>query len=167
MNALFLSLRPLFAELILSGRKTVEVRRIVPRSARPGTLVLIYASTPEKALWGLCFLDDVTTGRPETIWRKMGAKTGLRKREFLSYLEGAETAVALQVSKPIQFKRPIPLSEIRAAWDSFHPPQSFSYVSMLRLSALGAGPPPRPAATNAGAATRQEGSSTKVMPERV
>lgn len=136
MIALFLSLRPNFAELILTGKKTVEVRRSVPRSVQPGTLVLIYASTPEKALWGLCFLDEVSTGRPETIWRKTGPRTALRKRDFLTYLEGAETAVALHVSKPIQFSRPIPLSEIRGAWESFQPPQSFSYVPIPRLDAL-------------------------------
>jgi predicted transcriptional regulator len=135
-KALFLSVRPNFAELILSGAKTVEVRRVVPRGAQPGSLVLIYASSPEKALWGICFIDNVSTGRPETIWRKLGNRTGLRKREFLAYLGGAEKAVALHVSKPVVFSRPIPLSEIRKTWRAFQPPQSFSYVALSKVEEL-------------------------------
>ena len=76
-KALFLSVRPTFAQLILSGSKTVEVRRVVPRSVQPGSLVLVYASSPEKALWGICFVEKISTGRPETIWRKLGKATGL------------------------------------------------------------------------------------------
>lgn len=135
-KALFLSVRPNFAELILAGTKTVEVRRVVPRAAKPGSLVLIYASSPEKALWGICFIENVSIGRPETIWRKLGKSTGLKKRDFLAYLLGADKAVALHVSKPIEFARPIPLSEIRSVWNQFQPPQSFSYVALSKVEQL-------------------------------
>lgn len=138
-KAIFLSVRPNFAELILSGTKTVEVRRVVPRGAQPGSLVLIYASSPEKALLGICFIERVSTGRPETIWRKSGGLTGLRKKDFLSYLGGADKAVALHISKPVVFSRPIPLSEIRQAWQAFQPPQSFSYISLSKVEELAKG----------------------------
>ena len=139
MTALFLSLRPVFADLILSGRKTVEVRRVIPRGAKYGSLILLYAAAPEKALWGLCFLDGVSVGAPETIWRKSGSGTGLRKRDFLAYLEGSKRAVALHVSKPVPFSRPIPLAEIRGAWHSFQPPQGFAYIAVPDIENLARG----------------------------
>jgi predicted transcriptional regulator len=135
-SALFLSLRPNFAELILGGTKTVEVRRVIPRTAAPGSLILLYASSPERALLGMCFLDEIRAARPETIWRRSGDQTGLKKKEFMDYLEGVDKGVALHVSRPIRFARPIPLAEIRESWDGFRPPQSFSYVGVPEVVAL-------------------------------
>lgn len=136
MTALLLSIRPRFAQLILSGQKTIEVRRVAPRNVEPGKLILIYASGPERALWGMCFLDGVSIGQPETIWRKLGKETGLRKKDFVDYLQGAKVAVALHVAKPVAFSRPIPLEEIRGKWSAFQPPQSFSYVPLPALIEL-------------------------------
>ena len=45
-RALVLSLKPRFAEAILSGTKTVEVRRVMPRITVP-TLALLYAYRSE------------------------------------------------------------------------------------------------------------------------
>jgi predicted transcriptional regulator len=136
MTALFLSLRPVFAQLILSGQKTVEVRRVVPRSVQRGSMVLLYESTPVKAWTGICFFDGISIGRPETIWRKLGGATGLAKREFIAYLDGREKAVALHVSRPVTFARPVPLAEIRDTWEAFHPPQSFLYLPVPDVTEL-------------------------------
>ena len=136
MNALFLSLRPLYADLILSGRKSVEVRRVIPREASEESLVLIYAASPEKALVGFCFLDRITSGRPDAMWRKCGQGTGLSKKDYFSYLDGATQAVALHVSRPVPFSRRIELFQIRRVWDEFRPPQSFSYVPVKALETL-------------------------------
>ena len=57
-----LSLKPRYAEAILSGAKTVELRRIEPKLSVP-TRALIYASTPVKALLGTCIVERVTADR--------------------------------------------------------------------------------------------------------
>ena len=50
--------RPRFAEAILAGVKTVELRRTVPKIVVP-TLALLYATTPVRALLGTCIITDV------------------------------------------------------------------------------------------------------------
>lgn len=50
-RALVLSPKPRFAEAILDGAKTVEVRRLMPRITVPA-LALLYASGSERALVG-------------------------------------------------------------------------------------------------------------------
>ena len=55
---LFLSLKPRFAEAIVSGEKTIELRRRPPQIDTP-TEALIYASSPTKELIGACWVDDV------------------------------------------------------------------------------------------------------------
>lgn len=124
---MILSLRPRFADAILSGVKTVELRRTEPKIRVP-TLVLIYASTPVRALLGTCIVTSVESDRLGTIWQVHGAGSGLDHGEFLSYFEGVEAGTALSLASPSRFSRPVPLEELRSRPTGFRPPQSFCYV---------------------------------------
>src|ERR1700730_5378670 len=64
---MFLSIRPLFAELILQGVKRVELRRVRP-ATHPGTLVLLYASSPTMKLVGICEIESILESTPEDVW---------------------------------------------------------------------------------------------------
>jgi predicted transcriptional regulator len=59
-GSMLISIRPNFADAILSGIKTVEVRRLRP-AADPGTVAYVYASAPRKAMLGLFQIDSVVT----------------------------------------------------------------------------------------------------------
>src|SRR4051794_125899 len=111
-RALFLSLKPTYAELLLSGEKTVELRRIRPRTA-PGTLVIVYASTPTRAVLGTCVVKAIGAEKPSLIWRLHGPRTGVRRREFDNYFEGRSLAVAISVTRPRRLAEPIALNELR------------------------------------------------------
>ena len=124
---MILSLRPRFAAAILSGAKTVELRRTEPKIRVP-TLAFVYASTPVRALLGTCVVTSVESGHLGALWRVHGAGSGLDHGEFLSYFEGVEAGTALHLASPRRFSRPIPLVELRSRPTGFHPPQSFSYV---------------------------------------
>ena len=122
-----LSLRPRFAHAILSGVKTVELRRTEPKIRVP-TLALIYASTPVRALLGTCVVTSVESGHLGALWQVHGAGSGLDHGEFLNYFEGVQSGTALSLASPTQFSRPVPLVELRSRPNGFRPPQSFSYV---------------------------------------
>ena len=124
---MILSLRPRFADAILSGAKTVELCRTEPKIRVP-TLAFVYASTPVRALLGTCVVTSVESGHLGALWRVHGAGSGLDHGEFLSYFEGVEAGTALHLASPRRFSRPIPLVELRSRPTGFHPPQSFSYV---------------------------------------
>lgn len=53
-----LSLRPRFAEAILAGDKTVELRRTEPKIETP-ILALLYAALPVRSLIGTCIITNV------------------------------------------------------------------------------------------------------------
>ncbi len=127
-DVLFLSLRPEYAELLLAGEKTVELRRIRPR-APVGTDVLLYASSPQCELVGTCSVGAIGQSTPDDIWKLHGCNTGIGRTAFRAYFRGASQAVAITVKDTRRLDSPISLSRLRAEWVNFQPPQSFRYVS--------------------------------------
>ncbi len=55
---LFLSIHPRYVEAILDGRKTVELRKRMPR-AEIGTQLVIYASMPKCAVVASAVIDRI------------------------------------------------------------------------------------------------------------
>ncbi|WP_280463658.1 ASCH domain-containing protein [Nocardia carnea] len=124
---LLLSLRPRFAQAILEGTKTVELRR-TRVSAPPGTLLVLYASSPVMAVVGVATLADRDTDGPEVIWRRYRRKVGLGRAEYSEYFAGAEYATALSIIAPKPLPEPLTLSWLRSH-GAFQPPQSYRYIA--------------------------------------
>lgn len=122
-----LSLKPRFAEAILSGVKTVELRRTRPKIAVP-TLALLYATTPVRALLGTCIITRVRSADLAELWREYGSRSDLRYHEFQQYFDGVDVGTALVLAQPRAFGRRVPLQDLQAKPRGFRPPQSFAYV---------------------------------------
>ena len=122
-----LSLKPRFAEAILEGAKTVELRRTEPKIVVP-TRALLYAASPVRALVGTCIIISVQPLDLVALWQEHGAGSGLLEREFQEYFEGVDMGTALTLVQPSAFHRQIPLQDLRARPKGFRPPQSFAYV---------------------------------------
>ena len=122
-----LSLKPRFAEAILVGSKTVELRRTTPKIEVP-TRALLYATTPVRALLGTCIVTDVRSADLPVLWREHGSRSALAYSEFQRYFEGLEAGTALTLAQPQSFSCQIPLQDLRAKPRGFRPPQSFAYV---------------------------------------
>jgi predicted transcriptional regulator len=105
LRPLLLSLRPRFAEAILDGTKTVELRR-TRLSAPNGTLLILYASTPVMAVVGTAVLTERDTDTPHQIWRRHHSNLALTKAEYDAYLLGAEVATAVTVASPERLSKP-------------------------------------------------------------
>jgi predicted transcriptional regulator len=133
--ALFISLRPRYAELLLEGRKTVELRRVQPDVLR-GTLALLYASSPVRALVGLAIIDQVHVAKSPEIWRAYGTRTGLTRDEYEEYFDGAAAAVAILLQDVQRLHTPVTLSDLRKGRDWFRPPQSFRYLDAEQTASL-------------------------------
>ena len=135
-----LSLKPRFAEAILVGDKTVELRRTEPKIVVP-TRALLYATTPVRALLGTCVITSVKSADLGVLWREHGSRTALLYHEFHQYFEDVDVGTALTLTQPREFSRKIPLQDLRATPRSFRPPQSFAYVDtktgdrLLRMAA--------------------------------
>ena len=122
-----LSLKPRFAEAILAGVKTVELRRTEPKIVVP-TRALLYASTPVRALVGKCIVDSVRSADLATLWDQYGPRSDLCHSEFLQYFDGVGRGAALTLTQPQAFSQQIDLEDLRAKPKGFRPPQSYAYI---------------------------------------
>lgn len=113
-----MSIRPRFADAILAGSKTFELRRRRP-SFGPGTTVLIYVSSPKQRVAGRFVSGDILAADPDRLWREVNASAGVSREEFDSYFAGCKVAYAIEVrdAQPI---KPTTLP--------FRPPQSWQYL---------------------------------------
>lgn len=133
-RALLLSIRPRYAEAIMAGAKLAELRRQRPGVA-PGSSMIIYTTAPVAALTGTAKILGISEGSPHEIWERHGGDLGLSREEFDTYLSGAATAYALMLSDPRRLSEPLTLHELREKV-SFHPPQSFRYMTRSMIDRL-------------------------------
>ncbi len=136
---MLLSVHPRFATAILAGTKTVEVRR-QRVAAPPGTPVLLYATAPTMAIVGMARIASVQVASPREVWTASRTSTGISRREYDDYMSGATRASGLSLEEPVAFEEPVPLAALRAS-GSFHPPQSYRYLTGEDLRKLAAATP--------------------------
>lgn len=127
-HALLISIRPRFAEMIFSGRKTVELRRVRPKALKEGDLALVYVTSPTKELQGAFEVQKIISASPDALWKKLGAKTGVSRKEFDAYFVGKQIAHAILIKKAWKLDCPIQLSSLKRRSGGFQPPQSFHYI---------------------------------------
>jgi predicted transcriptional regulator len=122
------SIRPVHAEKILKGRKTVELRRRFANAVTPGTLALIYSTSPTSALIGSARIKAVQCTDLSTLWKKHRKAACLDRSDFEAYFTGLERGYAIILDSPRPLERPVGLTELRKRF-GFEPPQSYQYAS--------------------------------------
>lgn len=122
------SIRPTHAEKIFKGDKTVELRRRFASGITPGTLALIYTTSPTSALTGSAKIKAVQCLDLPTLWKTHKEAACLHKRDFEEYFAGLQRgyAIVLDAARPLD--RPVGLPELRKRF-GFEPPQSYQYAS--------------------------------------
>jgi len=130
-RALLLSVRPRFARALLDGTKTAEIQRRFP-NVPEGMTVIIYASSPEKAILGTMRARRLIRSNTEKIWRDYSDVIGIENSELTEYLEGASECSVLELDAPEQWSRSVGLAELRRLLH-IEPAQSFRYLSEKQL----------------------------------
>lgn len=116
------------ATSMLTGRKTVELRRRPVRVAS-GTRVWIYSKLPRGLVEAVGIIDRVVESSPSKIWDAFGCQTGISRAEFDEYFAGSQTANAIVFGKIQPLNPALSLEEIRNRSLGFHPPQFFTKLS--------------------------------------
>lgn len=129
---LLLSIHPKYVDSILSGAKRVELRRLRPRVS--DGQALIYATSPRMELVASFQIAKVTRAPLCLLWQAVRDVAGITRREFDAYFHGLDSGVAIHIEDVAQFREPVALDTLRAAWKGFHPPQGFRYVDASDLS---------------------------------
>jgi len=122
-----LSVRPVHAEKILDGSKTVELRRRFTGGVRPGTIALIYSTSPRSALTGSARIKEVQRLAVPELWERHCSAACLQKREFEDYFSGLASGYAIVLTSAKPLFRPVGLPELRQRF-GFEAPQSYQYI---------------------------------------
>ncbi|MFZ2444802.1 MAG: hypothetical protein WAW37_00450 [Syntrophobacteraceae bacterium] len=131
-NAVLLSIRPKYAQKIFNGTKTVELRRTCPR-VQKGNLVLVYVSSPVKALAGFFKISQIIKETPERLWHLVGPDAGISKPEFDNYYSGAAIGFGICIDRVRRLNNPVSLEWLKVKWPGFLPPQSFCYIGRPKV----------------------------------
>lgn len=129
-----ISIKPQFAEAILSGSKTVELRRRIPTLSL-NTRLWIYATRPVAAVVGSAIVDRIERGCPEKMWASYGQRTDVTYEDFQHYFGGSTEAVCLFLVN-IERRAPVSIEELKRIRTGFHPPQVMNKLSAEEANSL-------------------------------
>ncbi len=130
-----LSIKPIYSNSIISGAKTVELRRRFPTNIPQGTIAYIYSTTPVRAIIGYAEILDVLKKPVKQIWDNYAQEACIKETDFESYFDGVTHGFVLCFKNAQAFKREIDLTELREQYN-FIPPQSFLYAKSLLQESL-------------------------------
>lgn len=127
-NVLFISVKPEYAHKIISGEKTIELRKVAPKASE-NDIVIIYSTNPEKAIIGICKVASVIKLKPTTMWANHKNNLGINKKSYTDYYRDADKAVGIVLKSACKLDMQIDLSAIKQIFPKFSPPQTYRYYT--------------------------------------
>ena len=118
-----LSIKPEFAEKIISGEKRFEFRKRAFARTTVETIV-VYATMPVGRIIGEFTIKQIISGSPATIWKKTKTSAGISHSRYQDYFEGRQSAFAIEIETVTAYEEPI---DPRKSLKRFTAPQSFCY----------------------------------------
>jgi predicted transcriptional regulator len=126
--SLLLAIKPAFARRLLSGDKTIEVRRKFHRRWE-GARAAIYASRPEQALIGEATIEHVQSASPTEVWDMYQDRLGCSREEFDAYAGASESVVAITLTAVTPYVNSMPVCQFEYLLEEELPvPQSHCEV---------------------------------------
>lgn len=123
-TSVLLSIKPEFAEKILSGRKRYEFRRVIFKT-KDVSRVVIYASHPVHRVVGEFAVDGILELGKTRLWEHTKQYSGIAETHFRKYFKNSNKAYAIKIIGAKRYPRPI---ELKRLCPSARPPQSFMYL---------------------------------------
>ena len=124
---ILISVEPRYFASILSGEKTVELRRRALRVTE-GARIWLYCKAPIASISAVCRLRYSETLPVADLWTKHSSELALSRSEYDAYLDGRDTAHALVLDEVRSLDDPINLEAARALRLNFQPPQFFMHL---------------------------------------
>jgi predicted transcriptional regulator len=89
-----------------------------------------------QALVGTFDVGKVVDAEPKILWDQVKDIAGINRKQFDDYYTGATKAYGIFVQEVRQLPKPVWLGSLRGIFDSFHPPQSYRYVTPVEAAAI-------------------------------
>jgi predicted transcriptional regulator len=117
-----LSIKRIYAERIITGIKTIELRKR-PIGMELGDLILLYETAPDSVIRG-GFIADKTISLPVLqMWEKYHSVMGVEKEFYDSYFDNCEFAYGTLIYRNFAFPE-LTLNQIYQECPGFMPPQA-------------------------------------------
>lgn len=130
LTDVILSIKPVYANAILEGVKTVEFRkRIFKKNVDK---IFIYSSSPTKMIVGYFTFSNIVEDTPENLWKTFQKVGGINRDDFFEYYKETEKGFGIVIKEVVKFeveKDPIEFIE------NFTAPQSYVYLERDLLDA--------------------------------
>lgn len=127
-NLILVSIKEKYVEEILSGRKTIELRKSTPKTSI-GDTIIIYTTQPKKAVTAIALVKNIIICSPEEMWRDYQNNLGINKNSFNEYYKTHKKAVGIELHEVFKLDAEILLSAIKLIHPRFSPPQTFKYLN--------------------------------------
>ena len=125
MSKILLSIKPEYANKIMSGEKKFEYRKAAPQ--KKVDTILIYSTKPQGIILGEVHVLNIISGSPTFIWQKTKSYAGITREKYRQYFKGCKIAFAYCLDTPVLFNPSKSLSEFGIHYS----PQSYIYIRNL------------------------------------
>jgi predicted transcriptional regulator len=119
-----LSIHPIYAEAILSGKKVVEFRKV--KFANPVKRIYLYATKPVGRIVASMEVKQISTGSPSLVWRHFGLQGGVDAATFWEYYDGTTQAVVICIGQVRKLRNPVSPTSVHS---DLVPSQNYVYLS--------------------------------------
>lgn len=134
-DLMILSIHPRHVSSILTGKKTVELRRTRP-NVTSGQPIVIYSTNPESALVAVGTVEQVEVSSPSSLRRAALLRAAqISGQEYDAYFAGSQKAVALHLGNVAPLQNRVALSHLRQR-RRYTPPQTWHFFDAAGLRAL-------------------------------
>jgi len=129
---LLFSIRPEYSQLILEGKKTIELRKRLPK--RECKFCVIYESSPTKGIVGIFEIKSIEAKPVSEISRLEMEEASVPKAFFKEYYHGHGTGVLVKIAG----SRSLPMIGLKSLKRNhdFNPPQDFMYMPKERFLSM-------------------------------
>lgn len=122
-TSVILSIKPIYAQAIMSGTKKVEFRKKIFK--RLVDKIFVYSSSPEKKIIGFFTIKEIVENSPEKLWEEFNEVGGIERHDFFNYYQDSKTGFSIKISEVERFKNAIDPTDF---FENFFAPQSFIYL---------------------------------------
>jgi predicted transcriptional regulator len=122
-----LSVNPDYANKIVDGKKTAELRRRFPLTTMTGAIAYIYATSPVQAIIGFAIIKMVQQLPVRDIWQGFSDAACIAKDDFETYFAGIDKGHVVVLDRARRFRDSVSVDQLKARF-GFVPPQSFCYA---------------------------------------
>ena len=124
---ILISIQPEYANQIMEGCKTVELRRRFVEAVDRDTRLFIYSSKPVGAIIGCARIDKVIKLPVKQIWKRFHKQACIEKGEFEKYFDGVEFGFVVSLGDVTPLTEFLVREDILGRW-GIRPPQSYMYL---------------------------------------